>query len=303
MKQVEMLKNANKNHYIVPAFNFANFEILKGLLEAVEETNSPAILQISESAINYFTEDLLSGLIGAIKKKHENISIHLDHGKSFNAIKKAIEIGFDSVMFDGSLLPFEENVRLTKSVVEFAHERNVSVEGEVGVLTIPSDDAVPSEMVFTTPQQAKEFVEKTKVDSLAVSIGTNHGINKHAKHTDLRLDILSQIENEIPDIPLVLHGASLIETKYVEIINSNGGNIVNYSGNKFPNLTKTNIAKINMDTDFRLAYTAGLRMSLCENKKEINPRNYNIDSISLVKQCAIDRIKNICQSENKKRCN
>ena len=302
MKQVKMLKDAMKNNYIVPAFNFANFEILRGLVEACVETKSPVILQVSESALNYFSDDIMFGIIEAVKKIKLPISIHLDHGKDFEICKRVIKLGFDSVMIDGSTLPFKENVKLTKKVVDYAHKFNVSVEGELGVLAISNDDGMLSDGVrFTNPKQAKDFVEQTGVDSLAVSIGTNHGVNKYVGEPKIRYDILKQIEKEIPNIPIVLHGASLVEQEYVENINNHGGFIKKSAGNKdlLKNAHKTNIAKINMDTDFRLAYTSAVREYMDTYADKFCPRTYGKAGIEEVKKCAINRIKHICKSNDR----
>ena len=302
MQQVKMFKDALKNNYIVPAFNFANFEILKGVLDAVKESKSPVILQVSESAMNYFGDDCLLGLIVGIKKIKLPISIHLDHGKSMEIVKRAIRLGFDSVMIDGSTLPYKENVKLTKQVVAYAHKRNVSVEGELGVLDVVDDDAQTSgNAKFTDPKQAKEFVLQTGVDSLAISIGTNHGVNKYIGEPKIRYDILKKIEKELPNFPIVLHGASLIEQKYVDAINDHGGHIKNSAGNEnlLKNAYKTNICKINMDTDFRLAYTAAVREFMDTHSTKYCPRTYGSAGIESVKQCAIDRIIKICKSNNR----
>lgn len=306
MKQVKMLKQALKNNYIVPAFNVANFEILKGIMQAVEKTNSPVILQFSESAINYFGDNILSGIVCSINKLKMPISIHLDHGKSMAIVKRAIKLGFDSVMIDGSVLPYNENVKLTKRVVNYAHSRNVSVEGELGVLAVTDDDGLLADSErFTNPQQAKEFVNLTGVDSLAVSIGTNHGINKYLKEPKIRFDILKQIEKEIPNTPIVLHGASLVEQEVVDTINANGGKIKKSIGNAnlLKNAYKTHICKINMDTDFRLAYTAGVREYLKSKPDDYNPRNYGSMGAEEVARCAIDRIVKICKSNKIKKKN
>lgn len=297
-----MLKKAMKEGYIVPAFNFANFEILRGILLAVEECRSPMILQVSESAMNYFTDEILEGVILGIRKKKLPISIHLDHGKNFDVVKRAIKLGFDSVMIDGSTLEYKDNVKLTRSVVNFAHKKNVSVEGELGVLAIAEDDEKKSsERRFTSPQQAKDFVEKTGVDCLAVSIGTNHGINKYVGEPKIRYDILRKIQEQIPSVPIVLHGASLVEQKYIDIINSNGGKIEQAIGNSslLARVYKTNVCKINMDTDFRIANTAGVRKCLSEDLGVYCPRVYGKFAIELIKKCAIDRIKKICHSNDK----
>lgn len=302
MKQIKMLNKAMKNNYIVPAFNFANFEVLKGLIEAGIETKSPLILQVSESAMNYFGDELLYGIILGIRKIKLPISIHLDHGKNLDVVKRAIELGFDSVMIDGSTLPFKDNVKLTKQVVKFAHSKNVSVEGELGVLAVADDDATVSDKErYTNPVQAKEFVELTGVDSLAISIGTNHGVNKYVGKPKIRYDILSEIEKQIPKTPIVLHGASLIEQSVVEKINNFGGKIDKSAGNEnlLKNAHKTHISKINMDTDFRLAYTADVREFLNENPSKYCPRTYGSVGIAAVKKCAISRIKKICKSNDK----
>lgn len=297
-----MLKDAMKNNYIVPAFNFANFEILRGLLDASIETKSPVILQVSESALNYFGDDLIYGIIQSVRKIKLPISIHLDHGKDMEIIKRVIKLGFDSVMIDGSTLPFKENVKLTKKVVAYAHSHNVSVEGELGVLAVSNDDGLLSDGErFTNPIQAKEFVELTGVDSLAVSIGTNHGVNKYIGEPKIRYDILKKIEKEIPNTPIVLHGASLIEQEYVENINNHGGFIKKSAGNAklLTNAYKTNIAKINMDTDFRLAYTSAVREYMDVHADKFCPRTYGKEGVLEVKKCAINRIKKICKSNDR----
>ena len=302
MQQIKMFKDALKNQYIVPAFNFANFEILKGLIEAVKETKSPVILQVSESAMNYFSDECLYGLIAGIRKIKLPISIHLDHGKTMEIVKRAIKLGFDSVMIDGSVLPYKENIKLTKQVVSYAHKHNVTVEGELGVLDVVDDDSIAhGNQKFTDPIQAKEFVSLTGVDSLAISIGTNHGVNKYVGEPKIRYDILKKIEKEIPNFPIVLHGASLIEQKYVDAINDHGGFIKKSAGNVnlLKNAYKTNICKINMDTDFRLAYTAAVREFMDTHSTKYCPRTYGSVGIESVKKCAIDRIKKICKSNNR----
>lgn len=302
MKQVKMLKDAMKNNYIVPAFNFANFEILRGVLEASVETNSPVILQVSESALNYFSDEIMFGIVQAVKKFKLPISIHLDHGNNFEIVKRVIKLGFDSVMIDGSMLPFKENVKLTKKVVIYAHKHNVSVEGELGVLAVSNDDGLLSEGErFTNPNQAKEFVELTGVDSLAVSIGTNHGVNKYEGEPKIRYDILKKIEKEIPNTPIVLHGASLVEQDYVDNINEHGGFIKKSAGNDklLNNAYKTHIAKLNIDTDFRLAYTSAVREFMDTHANQYCPRTYGKAGMNEVKKCAINRIKKICKSNNK----
>ena len=302
MKQVKMLNKALKGGYVVPAFNFANVEILNGLIEACKETKSPVILQVSESAMDYIGDEILFGIISGIRKVKLPISIHLDHGENLKVVKRAIDLGFDSVMIDGSTLPFKKNVKLTSQVVKYAHAKGVSVEGELGVMSVANDDEVLSDGErWTNPIQAKEFVELTGVDSLAISIGTNHGINKYSKNPEIRYDILKEIEKQIPKTPLVLHGASLIEKQYIDTINKNGGKIKKAIGNEnlLQDIACTNICKINMDTDFRLAYTAAVRENLKLNPDKYCPRTYGKAGLNAVKICAEHRIINICKSNNK----
>lgn len=302
MKHVKMLQDAMKNNYIVPAFNFANYEILRGIVDACVETKSPVILQVSESALNYFGDDLMFGLIQGLKKIKLPISVHLDHGKNMDIIKRVVKLGFDSVMIDGSTLPFKENVKLTKKVVTYAHKYNVAVEGELGVMDVSDDDGHVSDGAkFTDPQQAKEFVQATGVDSLAVAIGTNHGVNKYKTEAKIRYDILKCIEKELPNTPIVLHGASLIEKKYVDSINQHGGFIRKSAGNDnlLKDAYKTHISKINMDTDFRLAYTSAVREYMDTHSKDYCPRTYGKAGVQEAKECAIHRIKEICKSNNK----
>lgn len=301
MNQLTMLKKAIKKNYIVPAFNISSFEILRGLIDACLEMRSPVILQLSESAMNYIGDDLLVGIIESINKIKLPISIHLDHGKNMDIVKRAIKLGFDSVMIDGSLLSYDENIKLTKKVVDYAHKRGVTVEGELGVLNVADDDGKVAKERYTNPIQAKDFVIRTGVDSLAVSIGTNHGVNKYVGEPKIRYDILKKIEALIPNTPIVLHGASLVEQKYIDSINTNGGDIKKAIGNEklLKNAYKTNIAKINMDTDFRLAYTAGVREYMNINPSKFSPRDYGAAGILAVKLCAIDRIKKICRSKDR----
>lgn len=302
MIQQKMLNKALKGGYVVPAFNFANFEILNGLLEACKETKSPIILQVSESAMNYFGDDLLAGIISGIRKIKLPISIHLDHGANLKVVKRAISLGFDSVMIDGSTLPFKQNVKLTSQVVKYAHSKGVSVEGELGVLSVANDDGKLSEGErWTDPMQAKEFVELTGIDSLAISIGTNHGINKYIGEPAIRFDILKEIEKQIPNTPLVLHGASLVEKQYIEAINKNGGKIKKAIGNEnlLKGVHKTHICKINMDTDFRLAFTASVREFLKLNPDKYCPRTFGKAGADSVQECAKQRIINICKSNGR----
>jgi fructose-bisphosphate aldolase class II len=230
----EMFKKAMDSGYAVPAYNFNNMEQLQGIIIGCVESRSPVILQVSGSARNYANQDFLPymamGAVQMAKALGANIPIalHLDHGDSFELAKSCIESGFSSVMIDGSHHPFEDNAKLTKQVVDFAHERNVTVEGELGVLAGVEDEVSSEVSHFTKPEEVEEFVEKTGVDSLAISIGTSHGAYKFKVKPGedippLRFDILEEIEKRVPQFPIVLHGASSVVTEYVEMINAFGG--------------------------------------------------------------------------------
>ncbi len=297
-----LLEKAMKEGYAVPAFNFPNLEILLAIIETIKETKSPAILQISESAIKYFTPCIIKGIISSIHEQKLPVSIHLDHGHSYESIKLAINLGFDSVMIDGSLLSFKENVKLTKKCANLAHKKGVHIEAEIGALKGDDDNPNASDVDrFTNPLEAKKFVELTNVDSLAIAIGTNHGAYKFKGNGKIRKDILKKIEKYIPHIPLVLHGASLIEPEIVTELNSLGGKINNAKGNDglLNGIYKTHICKINMDSDLRLAYTLGIRKSLHENPENFDPRVYGKIGLQQVKETAKSRIIKICHSNNK----
>ncbi|MBE7077060.1 MAG: class II fructose-bisphosphate aldolase [Clostridiales bacterium] len=294
MKQVKMLEKALKEQYIVPAFNFTNFETLTAIIDASIEMRSPVILQLTEKTISYFGVNFLKGIIKEIKKIKHPISVHFDHAKNLDIIKLAMKLGCDSVMIDGSNLDFYDNIKLTKKVVKYAHGRGVSVEGELGVLSKDKEN-------FTDPKIVKEFVEKTKVDSLAVAIGTSHGIHKYDENPRIHYNILKKIQYEILDTPIVLHGASLVDQNLIEKFNANGGKISKAVGNEnlLKNAYKTNICKINIDTDLRLEYTASVREFLKKNKDVYCPRTYGEYAKNSVKELVKKRIKNICKSNDK----
>lgn len=285
-----------KNHYAIGAYNFVNMEMLKGICEGAKETLSPTIVAVSEGAFKYMGEEFLLSLFNSAKKTYNlPLFLHLDHGKSFEICKRAVDLKFDSVMIDGSALPFEENVALTKSVTDYAHKKGVLVEGELGVLKGIEDNVSADKNIFTDPDSAKIFVEKTKVDTLAVAIGTSHGAYKYSGNATLRFDILSMIEEKLPNFPLVLHGASSVPQKYVEIINNYGGDVAGAKGVD-ENLLKTacsehNICKINTDTDLRMAYISTLRKHLKENPANIDLRKFNV--------LAIEEIKNLVAEKNR----
>ena len=274
----ELFKKAYKK-YAIGAFNVNNMEILQGVIEAAKAERSPVILQISKGARNYAKLVYLMKLIEAATEDAPEvpIAVHLDHGDSFELCKEVIDAGFTSVMIDGSHLPFEENVALTKQVVDYAHSKNVVVEGELGKLQGIEEHVVSNEAVYTDPEKAVEFVERTHVDSLAIAIGTSHGAYKFKGVAKLDFDRLETIASKLPNFPLVLHGASSVLPQYVEKINKYGGNIGDAKGvpeEMLRKATTMGITKINIDTDLRLAMTASIREVFVESPQEFDPRKY-----------------------------
>ena len=281
----EIFKNAFEGQYAIPAYNFNNLEQLQAIVKGCVESSSPVIMQVSKGARKYANETLLrymaQGAVEYAKELGKNIPIvlHLDHGDSFETAKSCIDSGFSSVMIDGSHLPYEENVTLTKKVVEYAHKYDVTVEGELGVLAGIEDDISHEKSNYTRPEEVEDFVKKTGVDSLAISIGTSHGAFKFKPGEDimLRFDILEEIEKKIPGFPIVLHGASSVVQEYVKIINDNGGELKDALGvpeEQLRKAAKSAVCKINIDSDGRLAMTAMVRKVLTENKGEFDPRKY-----------------------------
>ena len=291
------LKDCNKKGYALGAYNFVNFETLKGICEGCKKSKSPAILAVSEGALSYLGENFVISLFETAKKVYKlPLFLHLDHGKSFESCKKAVDLGFDSVMIDGSSLSFEENIKLTKKVAKYAHKKGGLVEAELGVLAGVEDNVNSDKNIYTDPLKAKEFVEKTGCDTLAVAIGTSHGAYKFSGKQKLRFDILEEIEKEIPNTPLVLHGASSVPEKFVKTINKFGGNLEGAKGIPekllFEACTKHNIYKINTDTDIRLAYISSIRKHMAENPKNIDIRKAN--------NLAIEEISNFVEQKNTK---
>jgi len=282
----EILKEAIKGKYGVGAFNVNNMEQLQGIMKAARETRSPVIIQASRGGLKYTNIYYLSKLFAAAVEDNTDIpfAINLDHGNSFEICKKAIELGFTSVMIDGSLREdgktpssFKENVDRTGEVVEYAHRRGVSVEGELGTLGGLEDGIGSGKTVTTDPYEAKKFVELTGVDMLAVSVGTSHGVNKFKKDTRIRLDIIENISQLLPDTPLVLHGASSVPLDLIRKINKYGGDLEETIGVPIDTIIKAigcGIRKVNIDTDMRLAMTADIRESLDINKGVFDPRKY-----------------------------
>ena len=302
----EMFEKAYKGKYAIGAFNVNNMEIVQGITEAANECNSPVILQVSGSARKYARHNYLIHMIqAAVEETNIPIALHLDHGADFEICKSCIDGGFTSVMIDGSKYNFEENIELTKRVVEYAHERGVVVEAELGKLAGIEDDVNISaeDSNFTSPDEALEFVEKTGCDSLAIAIGTSHGAYKFKGEPRLRFDILEKIQEKLPDYPLVLHGASTVIQEYVEKCNKFGGQIPGAQGVPDEMLHKAStmgICKINVDTDLRLAMTASIREYFTEHPEEIDPRKYLGAAREAIKLIVKHKILNVFGSNDKK---
>ena len=284
----ELFKKAVKGGYAIPAFNFNNLEQMQAIISACVETKSPVILQVSKGARKYANQTLLQYLAkGAVEYAKElgypiPIVLHLDHGDSFETCKSCIESGFSSVMIDGSHLPYEENVKLTKQVVDYAHQFDVTVEGELGVLAGIEDEVSAEHSSYTRPEDVENFVKKTGVDSLAISIGTSHGAFKFKVEPGqlpppLRFDILEECERRIPGFPIVLHGASSVPQDIGAEINKYGGKMENTAGvseDQLRKAAKSAVCKINIDSDGRLAMTAAIRKVFVEDPGEFDPRKY-----------------------------
>ena len=284
----EMFRKAMKGKYAIPAYNFNNMEQLQGIILGCVESMSPVILQVSGSARKYANPTMLRHMaMGAVQMANEAgadipIALHLDHGDSFELAKSCIDSGFSSVMLDGSHHPFDENVELTKRVVDYAHEREVTVEGELGVLAGVEDEVSHDVSHYTKPEEVEAFIAGTGVDSLAISIGTSHGAYKFKvkpgeKVPPLRFDILEEIARRVPGFPIVLHGASAVVPEYVRMINRYGGKIEDAVGIPEEQLRKaagSAVCKINIDSDGRLALTAVIRKILAETPTEFDPRKY-----------------------------
>lgn len=301
----QVFADALARHYAVPAFNFYNMETLSAIINAAHDTKSPVILAVSESALKYMGEDLLRGMIWGLNlKDSDKVALHLDHGSSFESCVNAIKLGFSSVMIDGSKLPFDANVALAKQVADYAHQYDVSVEAELGVLSGIEDENTKSETSsYTNPDDVVSFVNSTNIDSLAIAIGTSHGAYKRkSDDEELRFDILDAVAKQLPDFPLVLHGASSIPEHFVKTINEFGGKMSNARGiavDQLKRAVEKNICKINVDSDSRLAFTAGVREFLATKPENFNPRDYlSLGKQNIYNNC-VEEIKNIMNSENK----
>ena len=310
----EMFKKAYEGHYAIGAFNINNMEIIQAITEAAAEEKSPVILQVSAGARKYAKHAYLMALAkAAIEDSGVDLALHLDHGADFEICKACIDGGFSSVMIDGSHYSFEENIEVTRKVVEYAHERGVVVEGELGRLAGVEDDVKVSaeDSSYTRPEEVEEFVTKTGVDSLAIAIGTSHGAYKFTPEQctrneegilvppPLRFDILAEIEKKLPGFPIVLHGASSVPQEYVKEINAIGGKLPNAIGIPEEQLRKAAqmaVCKINIDSDIRLAMTAGIRRTLSNDPSVFDPRGYLTVARDEVKKMVKHKIVNVLGS-------
>jgi fructose-bisphosphate aldolase class II len=306
----ELFRKAIKGGYAIPGYNFNNLEQLQAIIMACVETRSPVILQVSKGARKYANQTLLrymaQGAVEYAKELGYNIPIvlHLDHGDSYELCKDCINTGFSSVMIDGSHLTYDQNVALTKKVVDYAHRYDVTVEGELGVLAGIEDDIASKTHTYTQPDEVEDFVNKTGVDSLAIAIGTSHGAYKFKPGEDhaIRLDILAEIEKRIPNFPIVLHGSSSVPQDLVKIINDNGGRLkdaIGISEDQLRLAAKSSVCKINIDSDGRLAVTAAVRKVLNEKPEEFDPRKYLGPARDALKELYAHKIINVLGSNGK----
>ena len=301
----EMFEKSMREHFAIGAFNVNNMEIVQGVLDAAKEENSPVILQASSSAIKYARINYLMKMVEAgIEETDVPVALHLDHGPDFETCKMCIDAGFTSVMIDGSKYDFEENVALTKKVVDYAHERGVVVEAELGKLAGIEDDVnvSSSDAMFTDPDQAKEFVERTGCDSLAIAIGTSHGAYKFKGDAKLRFDILQKVKEKLPNTPIVLHGASTVIPELVETCNKYGGNIPGAKGvpdEMLREASKSGVSKINVDTDLRLAMTSEIRRVFAEEPETFDPRKYLTPAREKIKETVKHKMRDVFLSSGK----
>ncbi len=303
----EMFQKAYEDGYAIGAFNVNNMEIIQGITRAAKKHNSPVILQVSAGAIKYAAPVYLKAMVNAaVEETGLPIALHLDHGPDFETCKACIDMGFTSVMIDGSHLPYEENIELTKKVVEYAHAHGVVVEGELGQLAGVEDDVNVSEedASYTKPEQVYDFVTKTGVDSLAIAIGTSHGAYKFkpGQKPQLRFDILAEIQEILPGFPIVLHGASSVDQNHIKMINEFGGEMPDAIGIPEDMLRKASsmaVCKINVDSDIRIAMTAALRKHLVENPKDFDPRKYITPARDLIEAVVSHKIETVLGCANK----
>ena len=312
----EMFAKAVKGGYAIPAFNFNTMEQMQAIVQAAVETKSPVIMQVSKGARKYANPTILRYMAqGAVEYAKElgcanpQIVLHLDHGDSFETCKSCIDSGFSSVMIDGSSLPFEENIALTKKVVEYAHQYDVTVEAELGVLAGVEDEVAAEESHYTKPEEVVEFATKTGCDSLAISIGTSHGAYKFKPEQctrdpktgklippPLAFDVLKAVEQKLPGFPIVLHGSSSVPQEYVDIINANGGKLPDAVGipeEQLREAAKSAVCKINIDSDSRLAMTAAIRKHFAEHPDHFDPRQYLKPARQAVKDMVTHKLINV----------
>ena len=318
----EMFAKAVTGGYAIPAFNFNTMEQMQAIVQAAVETKSPVIMQVSKGARKYANPTILRYMAqGAVEYAKElgcanpQIVLHLDHGDSFETCKSCIDSGFSSVMIDGSSLPFEENIALTKKVVEYAHQHDVTVEAELGVLAGVEDEVAAEESHYTKPEEVIEFSQKTGCDSLAISIGTSHGAYKFKPEQctrdpktgklippPLAFDVLKAVEEKLPGFPIVLHGSSSVPQEYVDIINANGGKLPDAVGipeEQLRQAAKSAVCKINIDSDSRLAMTAAIRKHFAEHPEHFDPRQYLSPARDEMKKLYIHKIVNVLGSNDK----
>ena len=318
----EMFAKAVKGGYAIPAFNFNTMEQMQAIVQAAVETKSPVIMQVSKGARKYANPTILRYMAqGAVEYAKElgcekpEIVLHLDHGDSFETCKSCIDSGFSSVMIDGSSLPYEENIAVTKKVVEYAHQFDVTVEAELGVLAGVEDEVSAAESHYTKPEEVIDFSTRTGCDSLAISIGTSHGAYKFKPEQctrdpetgllippPLAFDVLEAVEQKLPGFPIVLHGSSSVPQEYVKIINTHGGKLPDAVGipeEQLRKAAKSAVCKINIDSDSRLAMTAAIRLHFAEHPEHFDPRQYLAPAREEMKKLYIHKIVNVLGSDNK----
>ena len=302
----EMFEKSMRGGFAIGAFNVNNMEIIQAIMDAAAEEHAPVIMQASSSAIKYARINYLMKMVKAAEEEHPEVpfAIHLDHGPDFETCKLCIDNGFTSVMFDGSKYDFEENVRLTKEVVDYAHSHGVVVEAELGKLAGIEDDVnvKADDAMYTDPAQAEEFVKRTGCDSLAIAIGTSHGAYKFKGEAKLRFDILQKVKERIPNTPIVLHGASTVIPELVEQCNKYGADIPGAKGvpdEILHQASLSGVSKINVDTDLRLAMTAAIRKEFAEEPSVFDPRKYLGPARELIKATVQHKIRDVFGSSNK----
>ena len=301
----EMFKKSIKEGFAIGAFNINNMEFVQAIMDAAANQNSPVILQTSSSAIKYARIPYLKNMVEAGLAEHDiPVVLHLDHGPDFETCKLCVDSGYTSVMFDGSKYDFETNVKLTKQVVDYAHDHGVVVEAELGKLAGIEDDVnvAANDAMYTDPDQALEFVQRTGCDSLAIAIGTSHGAYKFKGEARLRFDILEKVKSLMPDVPIVLHGASTVIPEYVEMCNKYGANMPGAKGvpdEMLHEASQRGVSKINVDTDLRLAMTAGIRKTFVESPEVFDPRKYMGLGRQFIQETVEHKMRDVFGSSNK----